>query len=125
MTASDSRGLRKLAGAASEGFAGGVVLYDGETGASFGDRPYAVPLSRLWGEPPREDVLGHLAELPPIELDPRPRRCCVTSGGTADTHAVFLYNPVLGGHPLAGAGCAAPTGVTGSRRERGRTGRFG
>ena len=29
--------------AAGARFAGGVVLYDGETGASFGDRLHAVP----------------------------------------------------------------------------------
>ena len=48
---SDFRGLRKLAGAAGARFAGGVVLYDGETSASFGDRLHAVPLSRLWAGP--------------------------------------------------------------------------
>ena len=51
VTASDFRGLRKLAGAAGAGFAGGVVLYDGETCASFGDRLHAVPVSRLWAGP--------------------------------------------------------------------------
>ncbi len=70
VTASDFRGLRKLAGAARAGFAGGVVLYDGETSASFGDRLHAVPISRLWAGPSREEVFARLAELPPIELDP-------------------------------------------------------
>ena len=51
VTASDFRGLRKLAGAAGARFAGGVVLYDGETSASFGDRLHAVPISRLWAGP--------------------------------------------------------------------------
>ena len=51
VTASDFRGLRKLAGAAGARFAGGVVLYDGETTASFGDRLHAVPVSRLWAGP--------------------------------------------------------------------------
>ena len=51
VTASDFRGLRKLAGAAGTRFAGGVVLYDGEISASFGDRLYAVPVSRLWAGP--------------------------------------------------------------------------
>ena len=51
VTASDFRGLRKLAGAAGARFAGGVVLYDGETGAGFGDRLHAVPISRLWAGP--------------------------------------------------------------------------
>ena len=51
VTASDFRGLRKLAGAAGARFAGGAVLYDGEFSASFGDRLYAVPLSRLWAGP--------------------------------------------------------------------------
>ena len=47
-TAADFRGLRKLAAAAGDRFAGGVVLYDGETSAGFGDRLYAAPLRRLW-----------------------------------------------------------------------------
>ena len=44
----DFRGLRKLESAAGKRFAGGVVLYDGETGASFGDGLHAVPLRTLW-----------------------------------------------------------------------------
>ena len=50
---SDFRGLRKLARAAGECFAGGVVLYDGEMSVTFGDGMYAVPIRRLWegGEP--------------------------------------------------------------------------
>ena len=51
VTAADFRGLRKLAGATGTRFAGGVVLYDGEIGASFGDRLCAVPVSRLWAGP--------------------------------------------------------------------------
>ena len=51
VTTSDFRGLRKLAGATGTRFAGGAVLYDGENSASFGDRLYAVPLSRLWAGP--------------------------------------------------------------------------
>ena len=52
VTASDFRGLRKLADAVGTRFAGGVVLYDGEASASFGDRLNAVPVSRLWAGPP-------------------------------------------------------------------------
>lgn len=50
---SDFRSLRKLARAAGERFAGGVVLYDGEMSVTFGDGMYAVPVRRLWegGEP--------------------------------------------------------------------------
>ena len=44
----DFRGLRKLAQAAGERFCRGVVLYDGEISASFGDRLHAVPIRRLW-----------------------------------------------------------------------------
>ncbi|WP_419162515.1 ATP-binding protein [Candidatus Palauibacter sp.] len=44
----DFRGLRKLALAAGDRFRHGVVLYDGETTVSFGDRLYAVPIRRLW-----------------------------------------------------------------------------
>ena len=47
VTRSDFRGLRKLASAAGERFVGGVVLYDGETSAGFGDNLYAVPIQRL------------------------------------------------------------------------------
>ena len=48
VTASDFRGLRKLRDAAGDRFAGGVVLYDGETSAGFGDRLHAVPIRLLW-----------------------------------------------------------------------------
>lgn len=46
--AADFRGLRKLREATGKRFAGGVVLYDGETSASFGDGLHAVPLRTLW-----------------------------------------------------------------------------
>ncbi|MCU0723034.1 MAG: ATP-binding protein [Planctomycetes bacterium] len=48
VTAADFRGLRKLAGDAGKRFAAGVVLYDGETCAGFGDRMFAVPVRALW-----------------------------------------------------------------------------
>lgn len=48
VTAADFRGLRKLKDAAGKRFAAGVVLYDGETSASFGEGQYAVPLCALW-----------------------------------------------------------------------------
>lgn len=51
VTAKDFRGLRKLAAAARQRFAAGVVLYDGETTAGFGDQLYAVPVRRLWEAP--------------------------------------------------------------------------
>lgn len=44
----DFRGLRKLAEAASKHFAAGVVLYDGESSAGFGDNMFAVPLRAIW-----------------------------------------------------------------------------
>jgi predicted AAA+ superfamily ATPase len=44
----DFRGLRKLREAAGKRFTCGVVLYDGETTAGFGDGLYAVPLRMLW-----------------------------------------------------------------------------
>jgi hypothetical protein len=47
VTAADFRGLRKLRDATGKRFAGGVVLYDGETSASFGDRLHAVPVRAL------------------------------------------------------------------------------
>ncbi len=48
VTHSDFRGLRKLAKVTGDRFANGVVLYDGETTVSFGERLYAVPIRRLW-----------------------------------------------------------------------------
>ncbi len=45
---SDFRGIRKLAATSGKRFAGGVVFYDGETTAGFGDRLYAVPIRALW-----------------------------------------------------------------------------
>lgn len=48
VTASDFRSLRKLRDAAGTRFLGGVVLYDGETSASFGDGLFAVPIRCLW-----------------------------------------------------------------------------
>ncbi len=48
VTASDFRGLRKLAAAAGKRFVCGVVLYDGEVSLGFGDHMYAVPVWALW-----------------------------------------------------------------------------
>ena len=48
VTSSDFRGLRKLQAAAGKRFSSGVVLYDGETSAGFGDGMYAVPIRALW-----------------------------------------------------------------------------
>lgn len=49
---SDFRGLRKLRKITGESFANGVVIYDGETTVSFGERPYAVPVRQLWEHSP-------------------------------------------------------------------------
>ncbi|MEI6530732.1 MAG: ATP-binding protein [bacterium] len=51
VTPSDFRGLIKLRESAGQHFVAGVVLYDGETSASFSDRLFAIPLRALW-EPP-------------------------------------------------------------------------
>ena len=51
VTAADFRGLRKLKEAAGKRFACGVVLYDGEMSAGFGDAMYAVPIRALWEAP--------------------------------------------------------------------------
>lgn len=48
VTGDDFRGLRKLKDAVKTDFAAGVVLYDGEAVAGFGDQLYAVPVSQLW-----------------------------------------------------------------------------
>ncbi len=55
VTAADFRGLRKLRNTVGKRFAGGVVLYDGEICASFGDGLYAVPMRTLWGAAPGEE----------------------------------------------------------------------
>ena len=48
VTVADFRGMRKLREAAGKRFAAGVVLYDGEITASFGDGFFAVPFRALW-----------------------------------------------------------------------------
>ncbi|MBN1830400.1 MAG: ATP-binding protein [Deltaproteobacteria bacterium] len=48
VTGDDFKGLRKLQDAAQKDFAAGVVLYDGDAVAPFGNKLYAVPISRLW-----------------------------------------------------------------------------
>lgn len=45
----DFKGLRKLANACGDDFKLGLVLYDGEKAAPFGNRLFAAPLSCLWG----------------------------------------------------------------------------
>jgi predicted AAA+ superfamily ATPase len=45
---SDFSGLRRLREVAGERFVSGIVLYDGETCASFGEGLYAVPIRLLW-----------------------------------------------------------------------------
>ena len=44
----DFRGLRKLRDAGGDRFTAGVVLYDGEVTASFGQGLFAVPVRALW-----------------------------------------------------------------------------
>ncbi len=51
VTPSDFRGLHKLKQAAGKRFKAGVVLYDGEAAAPFGDGMYAVPIRQLWETP--------------------------------------------------------------------------
>ncbi len=48
VTPKDFRGLRKLKEDAGQRFRTGVVLYDGETCAGFGEGMFAVPVSFLW-----------------------------------------------------------------------------
>ena len=45
---SDFRGLNRLKIAAGERFAGGVLVYDGDTSGKFYDKLYAVPFRSLW-----------------------------------------------------------------------------
>ena len=46
--AADFSGIRKLKATVGRNFAGGVVLYDGEITASFGEGLFAVPIRSLW-----------------------------------------------------------------------------
>jgi predicted AAA+ superfamily ATPase len=48
VTPKDFRGMHKLRDAAGKRFVAGVVLYDGEITASFGDGFFAVPIRALW-----------------------------------------------------------------------------
>lgn len=48
VTASDFKGLRKFKEAVGSRFTAGIVLYDGESSARFGDGLYAVPIRALW-----------------------------------------------------------------------------
>lgn len=48
VTERDLRALRALRLVASDRWAGGAVLYDGEACVSFGDRVWAVPVASLW-----------------------------------------------------------------------------
>jgi predicted AAA+ superfamily ATPase len=44
----DFRGLKKLRETTGERFAAGVVVYDGEHLAGFGEKLYAVPIRAIW-----------------------------------------------------------------------------
>ena len=48
VTKADFKGLRKLAEATGKQFSAGIVLYDGDSVARFGDRYFAVPINALW-----------------------------------------------------------------------------
>jgi predicted AAA+ superfamily ATPase len=48
VTAADFRGLKKLQAAVGERFVAGIVLYDGESSAGFGQGLFAVPIRALW-----------------------------------------------------------------------------
>lgn len=48
VTSEDFAGLRKLRQVTGRCFAAGVVVYDGESSASFGDGLHAVPIRALW-----------------------------------------------------------------------------
>ena len=48
VTMKDFRGMNRLREAGGKHFVAGVVLYDGEITASFGDRFFAVPIRALW-----------------------------------------------------------------------------
>lgn len=44
----DFRGIKRLRESLGDGFAAGVVLYDGEHSLPFGDRLFALPIKALW-----------------------------------------------------------------------------
>lgn len=48
VTSADFRGLRKLKQIAGKSFVAGIVLYDGKTCGSFGEKLFAVPIRMLW-----------------------------------------------------------------------------
>jgi len=48
VTGKDFRGLRKLRESTGERFAAGVLIYDGENVAGFGESIYAVPVRVIW-----------------------------------------------------------------------------
>ena len=48
VTEADFRGLRKLKDAVGKRFRAGIVLYDGESSARFGEGLYAIPIRALW-----------------------------------------------------------------------------
>ena len=50
VTASNLRGLKRLASVAGDQFKMGVVLYDGTETLPLGERLWAAPLSTLWGQ---------------------------------------------------------------------------
>lgn len=54
VTASDFRGLRKLAAACGKAWCCGIVLHDAETVSAFGERLYSAPISSLWAEESRQ-----------------------------------------------------------------------
>ncbi len=72
VTAADFSGLRKLQSVTGARFRCGVVLYDGETTASFGDGLFAVPIRSLWdttaSPPPTPDTA---APSPRLAAHPR------------------------------------------------------
>jgi predicted AAA+ superfamily ATPase len=49
VTPADFKGLRKIAAAVGGRFKLGIVVYDGDTVVSFGDRMMAAPVSCVWG----------------------------------------------------------------------------
>ncbi len=48
VTSGDFKGLRKIASALGDRFRSGVVLYTGSSLLTFGEKMYAVPVSKLW-----------------------------------------------------------------------------
>ena len=90
VTGADFRGLRRLAAAAGDTFAGGAVIYDGEISASFGDRLWALPMSCLWTVTRPPDESAWLATSPHSD----PKAWAEYLAKSEETHCEIVKAPL-------------------------------